>query len=287
MKYVFFGTPDFAVGVLEKMIEAKIPPVAVICNPDRPFGRKKIVTPPPVKILAQKHAIEIFQPEKLDTDAIRRLKQYDADVFVVVAYSKILKKDIIEIPRLGVIGVHPSLLPKYRGATPIQSVILAGEKETGATLFMIDEKIDHGSILAQEILPIENPTYKELEHQLARLSGKLLAETLPKFITGSITPKLQDESNATLTKKFETADAKIDPVILSEAKNLGGQAAIEIERKIRAFNPEPGAWTIINGKRTKLLEAEIVDGKLKLKTIQVAGGKVSPSTFSSANLRIE
>ena len=262
MKYVFFGTPDFAAGVLEKLIEAKIPPVAVVCNPDRPFGRKKVITPPPVKVLAEKHALEVFQPENLDADAIRGLKQYGADVFVVAAYSKILKKDIIEIPRLGVIGVHPSLLPKYRGATPIQSVILDGEKETGTTLFMIDEKVDHGSILAQEILPIENPTYKELEHQLARLSGKLLAETLPKFITGSITPKPQDESKATLTKKFETADAKVD---------LEKDPPAEIERRIRAFNPEPGAWAMINGKRTKLLEAELVDGKLKLKTIQVAG----------------
>ncbi|TSC88827.1 MAG: methionyl-tRNA formyltransferase [Parcubacteria group bacterium Gr01-1014_3] len=275
MKYVFFGTPDFAAGVLEKLIEAKMPPVAVICNPDRPFGKKRIITPPPVKVLAEKHALEVFQPEMLDASAIQKLKEFQADVFVVAAYSTILKKDVIEIPSLGVIGVHPSLLPKYRGATPIQSVILAGEKETGATLFLIDEKVDHGSILSQTTLSIENPSYKELEHQLARLSGKLLAETLPKFITGSITPQPQDESKATLTKKFETADAKIDPAILSEAKNLGGQVAIDIERKIRAFNPEPGAFTLSPSKgglkRVKLLEAEIVDGKLKLKTTQVAG----------------
>lgn len=263
MKYVFWGSPEFAKIVLEKLIEAGFLPAAVVCNPDRPVGRKKVITPPPVKrlIAERKAPIEIFQPENLNAIS-DKLSALRSDFFIVAAYSKILPKEIIAVPRLGTVGVHPSLLPKYRGATPIQSAIINGEMETGVTLFMIDEKVDHGPVATQRKLQIANRNYTELEKGLAEIAGDLLVETLPKLEQGQIKPQPQDETKATFTKKFRTEDGEV---------NLEKDSPEMILRKIRAFNPEPGAYNIQNGKRVKLLEAELADGKLKLKKIQVEG----------------
>lgn len=315
MKYAFFGTPEFAAIILEKLINAGLPPALVVCNPDRPIGRKQTLTAPPTKVLAAKHGITVAQPNILDSRFYFLLSGYD--FAVVAAYAKILPKEIINAFPKGMIGVHPSLLPKYRGATPIQSVILAGEEMTGTTLFLLDEKVDHGPVIAQReltmpippflkgvsegrgislgeekslpaetaVLPLQKgETYETLLKQLADLSGDLLVETLPKFANGKIQPKEQDHDQATFTKKFTGEDGFVDPVILSEAesdsaklKNLGGEAAIKIDRMIRALNPEPGVYTISNpqkrGLRVKLLEAEIKNGKLVLKKIQEEGGK--------------
>ncbi|MEK9186516.1 MAG: methionyl-tRNA formyltransferase, partial [Patescibacteria group bacterium] len=181
------------------------------------------------------------------------------------AYSKILPKEIIAIPRLGTIGVHPSLLPKYRGATPIQSAILNGEQETGVTLFLVDEKIDHGPILSSIKHQVSGTdTYKTLMRKSAELAGDLLIKTLAEFVDGKIKPRQQNETEATYTKKFTTADAFVD---------LEKDEPVIMERKIRAFDPEPGTWTLKNGKRIKILKAEIVDGKLKLRMVQEAGKK--------------
>lgn len=272
-KYTFFGTPDFAAIILEKLIAANIPPVLVVCNPDRPVGRKKIITPPPTKLLAIQHNIPVSQPEKLETD-----KLSSAEFAIVAAYSKILPKKIIDSLGGRVIGVHPSLLPKYRGPSPIQTAILNGDKETGVTLFLIDERVDRGPLLVKREVQITNHNYKELEKELAGLSGDLIIETLPKFIKGEIKPRPQDETQATYTKKFKTEDAFVDPDDLREAQEGASlEKAIKIERKIRALNPEPGVWTLrqAQGKllRVKILEAEIVEGKLKLKKIQVEGKK--------------
>jgi len=271
MRYIFFGSPEFAAIILGKLLKAGMPPILVICNPDRPAGRKKIITPPPVKqlITDNQQPIEILQPENIK-DISAKIKAINADVFIVAAYAKILPKEIIELPRLGTIGVHPSLLPKYRGSTPIQSVILNGETETGTTLFLIDEKVDHGAILATDRLPIvENDSYETLLKKLAELSGNLIVKTLPEYITGKIIPKPQNESEATYTKKIKTEDAFVDLEILQKAQDgTSPEDAKKITRKIRALNPEPGTWTIINGKRTKILEAELSEGKLKLKKIQ-------------------
>jgi len=262
-KFVFFGTPEFAAIILEKLIQTGMAPALVICNPDRPVGRKKIITAPPAKIIAQKYGVNIWQPENLELE-IKEIKNRVFDFFVVAAYSKILPKEILAIPRLSTIGIHPSLLPKYRGTTPIQNAILAGEKETGVTLFLTDEKVDHGPILAKRELRMTNDdNYDNLQKRLAALGADLLIETLPKFLAGEIKPQPQDESKATYTKKFRIEDAFID---------LNGEPEI-ILRKIKALNPEPGVWTIQNGKRMKILDAEIKDGKLKLKKIQVEGKK--------------
>ena len=268
MKCAFFGTPDFAAVILEKLIESGFLPALVVCNPDRPVGRKKIITPPPVKSLIMEHKtwnINILQPEKLDKDFMLQVSSFMPDVFIVAAYAKIIPKEILELPLFGTIGVHPSLLPEYRGSSPIQSVILNGETKTGVTLFLADEKVDHGKILSDIRYRISNgETYETLMKKLAELGGDLLVETLPKFLRGEITSLPQDESRATYTKKFKTEDGYVD---------LEKDKPEIIERKIRALNPEPGVWTMMNNKRTKLLEAELVDGKLKLTKIQVEGKK--------------
>ena len=161
MKFVFFGTPEFAAIILEKLIKAGFIPEAVVCNPNQPVGRKKIITSPPVKQVILnlesgiKNKIKILQPEKL-LDIKSQLSVVNCQLFVVAAYAKILPKEILEIPRLGTIGVHPSLLPKYRGATPIQTAILNGDEITGTTIFLIDEKMDHGAIIANSEFRIQN-----------------------------------------------------------------------------------------------------------------------------------
>ncbi len=292
MKYVFFGTPEFAAIILEKLINAGFIPEAVVCNLDKPVGRKRIITPPPTKVMAEKYNILVYQPEKLGIGHWD-LGIGEIDFFVVAAYSQILPKEILEIPRLGVIGVHPSLLPKYRGSTPIQTAILNGDKQTGVSLFLMDEKVDHGKVLATNHLPLGiNDNYESLMRKLAELGAELLIKTLPKYIDGKITPLPQNESQAVYTKKFSTQDAYIEPPDLAaalqdgEPRPDGRKKAIEINRKIHALNPEPGTWTILNAKRTKILEAKIIEDKsrrpkgvgtptctsvLKLKKIQFEG----------------
>lgn len=266
MKYVFFGTPEFAAVILEKLVQAGSIPAAVVCNPDKPTGRKKIITAPPVKqlIAKGKAQIKILQPENL-TAISDKLSVIKPDFALVAAYAKILPKEILAIPRLGIIGVHPSLLPKYRGSSPIQQAILDGEEKTGVTLYLLDEKMDHGSIIAKSEINIhKKDTFPSLRDKLAELGADLLIETLPRFINGKITPLPQDESQATYTKKFTTEDAYID---------LDKDEGQIIERKVHALNPGPGTWTMQNGKRVKILEVKLIDGKLKLKKIQVEGKK--------------
>jgi len=277
MQYVFFGTPEFAAIILDKLIAAGFAPSAVVCNPDRPVGRKKVITAPPVKQLIARRKVqsEILQPEDLFT--IRdKLLAIRPDVFVVAAYAKIIQKEILDIPRLGSIGVHPSLLPKYRGPSPIQAAIINGDAETGVTLYLLDEKVDHGPIISSVKCQVSSKENCEsLQKKLAELGGSLLVETLPKFLDGAIRPQPQNEAEATYTKKFTAEDGFVDQEDLREAASGSNpQKAAAIERKIRALNPEPGVWVADrNGKRTKLLEANIADGKLMLKKTQLEGKK--------------
>ncbi len=284
MKFVFFGTPEFASIVLGKLIAAGFIPSVVVCNPDRPVGRKKVITPPQVKArimnyeLGIKDKIKILQPEKLDKEFLNSLftPHNSFDIFIVAAYAKILPKDIVEMPKLGTIGVHPSLLPKYRGTSPIQSAILAGEEETGVTLYLLDEKMDNGPIIAQRELefPITDLQFPKVLEELAKLGGDLLAETLPKFISSEIIPRPQNPIEATFTKKFSTEDAFIEKEELESA--LGGdnpEIAGVIYRKILGLTPEPGVWTLKDGKRIKFLEAELQNGRLVLKVTQNEGQK--------------
>ncbi|MEX2054367.1 MAG: methionyl-tRNA formyltransferase [Candidatus Colwellbacteria bacterium] len=272
MKYVFFGTPEFADIILQKLIEADMAPVGVVCNPDRPAGRKKVITPPPTKLTAKEHGINVFQPETKDELLELSTKiSGDVDFAVVAAYAKIIPQGVIDNFKLGIIGVHPSLLPEYRGASPIQSVILAGEDKTGTTLFMIDAGVDSGPILTQRKIDIEDKNYEQSLRDLALLSAKTLIEILPDFTKDSISPLPQDDAKATYTKMFEMADAKVQQNDLEKAMGGDVKKANEIERKIRALNPEPGTFSIIDGKRTKLLRARIESNKLVLEEIQREG----------------
>lgn len=286
MNYVFFGTPEFAAIILEKLIKAGLTPTAVVCNPDKPIGRKKIITPPPTKTTAEKYNIKVYQPIKLE------IKNWEseirgADFGIVTAYGKIIPKKIIDTFPKGLIGVHPSLLPKYRGAAPIQNVILNGEKETGISLFLIDEQMDHGPVLEVRKQKIENnDNYESLHDKLAALAGNTLIEIIPKFLKGEYILKPQNDKQATYTKKITIDDAYVD---------LEKDDPALIERKIRALNPEPGVWTYtktlrrywevqppkadINAemsdlRRVKILEAVLTpDGRLKLGKIQFEGKK--------------
>jgi len=271
-RYIFFGTPDFAATILNKLIGAGLTPLAVVTNPDRPVGRKKVVTPPPVKQCLLKfhfNRVEILQPEKMDEDFIKQLRSCNAEVGVLAAYGKVIPKAVIDVFPKGIIVVHPSLLPKYRGATPIQSAILAGESETGTALILMDEKVDHGAIISNSKIQISNDdTYVTLSKKLAEASADLLIKTLPDYLGGKIVPKAQDHAHATYTKKFSSEDGFVD---------LEKNSPEEIWRKVRALNPEPGVFTLrqAQGKpqRMKILEADLVDGKLVLKKVQMEGGK--------------
>jgi methionyl-tRNA formyltransferase len=265
MKFVYFGSFHLSADILSGLVQAGIMPSHVICSPDRPAGRKKVLTAPAVKtqIANGKWPIEILQPES--PLAIRdTLLALNADFFVVMGYPQIIPQSILEIPRLGTIGVHPSLLPKYRGASPIQSVLLAGETETGVTLYQMDAKMDHGMLLAANRLTLTaDETNAGLEKKLSKIAAQLLIETLPKFFEGKITPVEQDHSQATFTKKFTTAEGQVDMVKDSPES---------IYRKIKAFNPEPSVWTMNfpgrEGVRVKLLEADLKESALHITMIQ-------------------
>ncbi len=262
MKIIFMGTPEFGAIILDKLCQTSLKPILVITAPDKPVGRKQIITPPPVKVLAQKYNIQVAQPEKILNlkSLIFNLKP---DLIVVAAYGQILPKEILEIPKYGCLNVHPSLLPKYRGSSPIQYTILNGDKKTGVTIMLMDEKMDHGPIITNCELRIANYKYtlKGLEKKLANLGANLLIETIPKWIQGKIKPKPQNELEATYTKIIKKQDGKID----------WQKSAQEIERQIRAFNPWPGTYTIYNKKRLKILKTEILKGRLIIKKVQLEG----------------
>ena len=255
-----------------------MPPSALVCNPDKPVGRKKVITPPPTKQLVldignKEQRIKVLQPATSEELlAISDEVFENCDFGVVAAYAQIIPQAVIDKARLGIIGAHPSLLPKLRGASPIQAAILEGYDKTGVSLFMIDKDVDHGSVIAKRELAIGENDYTKLEKRLADISADLLLEVLPNFAIGKVELEIQDESSATYTQKYSTDDGYVDFNDLTEAEN-NGNGSETLLRKIRALNPEPGVYTFIGEKRTKLLDAEIKEGKLVLKEIQKEGGK--------------
>lgn len=248
---LFFGTPEFSLPSLRSLISEGYRLAGVVTNPDEPAGRKQILTPPPVKAFAQKRGIPVFQPPSL-TDEHLAKELPEADLFIIVAYGKIIPKKIFDIPRNGALNIHPSFLPRWRGPSPIQYTILSGDSETGVTIIRLDERMDHGPIIANSKLQIiprlqsnRDPgasrlgtnykiTYPELHDKLAKLGALLLVETLPKWLRGEIKPLPQDEAQATYSKILKKEDSRIN------WNRPGG----EIERMIRAFNPSPGTWTL-------------------------------------------
>ncbi len=249
MKIVYLGTPDFAVLPLVKIIESKKHEVvAVVTNLDKPVGRKGIITPPPVKVTAQKYNIPVYQYEKIRVEGVEDLKKLQPDVMITCAFGQILSKEILDIPKIGVINIHASLLPKYRGASPIHCAILNGEKETGVTIMKTDVGIDTGDMIISKKLSIGNEeTCGELFDRLSILGSELILEVLDKIENGTAVFTAQDNKLATYTKIFSKKDAQID----------WNESAVNIYNKIRAFNPAPTAYCNLNGEPFKIYSAKI------------------------------
>ena len=252
MRVIFMGTPDFAKESLEAIYNAKHEILAVVTNQDKPKGRGMKMIPSPVKEFALEKKLKIFQPEKVknNTEFINEIKEMNPDVICVVAYGKILPKEILEIPKMGCINVHASLLPKYRGAAPIQWAILNGDKITGITTMYMDEGMDTGDmILKKEVEIDENETTGELWDRLSKIGGNLLVETL-KQIQSGIAPRKKQDNDFTIAPMLNKEMAKID----WNRKN-----ATEIKNLVRGLNPIMGAYSYLNGKKLKFWKVDIVN----------------------------
>lgn len=252
MKLVFMGTPDYAVNTLETLISAGHNVAAVFAQPDKPVGRKHIITPPPVKVCAQKHGIRVYQPNTLrDGKAEEILKEIAPEVIVVVAYGKILPKEILEIPKYGCVNGHASLLPKYRGASPIQWCIVCGEKETGVTAMLMDEGMDTGDILKTVKTEIgAEETAEELFDRLSVITAELLVNTLADLEKGNITPKKQDEEKASYAPIIKKEMAELD---------FENKTANEIHNAVRGYYSWPCAYFFLENKRVKVIKAAVAD----------------------------
>ncbi len=247
------GTPQFAVPGLQALVTAGYRVVAVVTQPDRPVGRSGKAVASAVKQTAVALGLPVLQPEKLrPPEVVASLRELQPDLIVVAAYGEILRPNVLEIARYGNINVHASLLPKYRGASPISAAILAGEAETGVTIMLMDAGMDTGPTLAQRAMAIGvSETTLELTTQLAEIGATLLVETLPRYLSGALKPQPQDDVAATYTRPLQKDDGRID----------WQQPAARIERMVRAYYPWPGAFTTWQGKRLKLLEVDIVEGE--------------------------
>lgn len=248
MKLVFMGTPDFAVPCLEELINAGHEIIGVFTQPDKPVGRKRVMTPPPVKVCAEKSGITVYQPDSVRTEeALSLMKELNPDCVVVVAYGKIIPSEMLKLPKFGFVNVHGSLLPKYRGAAPIQWSIIDGETKTGVTTMQMDDGIDTGDMLEVSETEIgENETAGELFDRLAEMGGKLIVSTLSKLEKGELTPIPQDHEKSNYAKIISKEMALID-------FNMSAENVFNL---IRGFNPWPIAYTIIGDKRLKVFAAE-------------------------------
>ncbi len=270
MNLIFCGTPQFAVPTLEKLVEEKFPIQLVITNPDEPRGRGHKVQPSAVKEAALKHGLPLFQPAKVKTDETREyLSQYHPDAMVIVAYGHIVPQWMIDLPPLGCINLHASILPKYRGAAPINWAIIRGEKETGVTTMKIDAGMDTGDMLMEWREPIrDDDTTETLGGRLSIVGADLMTETLRKLERGEIAPRPQNHDLATLAPRLKKEDGLIDWSLTAE----------EIERRVRGLIPWPGAYTSFRGKRLHVWRAEAV---------AAAGGPVlAPGTISTEGKRL-
>ena len=249
-RVLFAGTPEFARASLAALIDAGHVPVAVLTQPDRPSGRGKKIVPSPVKALAIERGIPVLQPPTLKTaDAVADLEALEPDALIVAAYGLILPQSVLDVPTQGCLNVHGSILPRWRGAAPIQAAILAGDKETGISLMAMTAGLDCGPVYSTETIDIgDRETAGELHDRLAALGGELLVRDLEKILSGELTAVEQDDDAATYARKIETADARLDWTEDADA----------LVRKVRAFNPVPGAWFVHGGERIKVWEADCV-----------------------------
>jgi methionyl-tRNA formyltransferase len=292
LKIIYIGTPLIAVPPLQKIIANGLFEIfAVITQPDKPVGRKKTITPPPVKMEALKQGLKVLQPDKI-SDIASEIKSLKPDIMVVMAYSQLLPKSLLDIPRFGAINVHTSLLPKYRGASPIQAAIMNGDKETGITFMLMDPGLDTGPILLEFSAEIAaNDTAKSLSDRLSDLAADNIIKTIIDFIDKKITPQPQNNSKASYAKEIKKEDGRINWSLPSN----------KIEQFIRAMNPWPIAFTIIKNTTLKIFSADIIkdirkdipygeislinkkmavktlDGMIILNSIQPAGKKIMDS----------
>jgi methionyl-tRNA formyltransferase len=239
------------VGALEAIINAGHEVALVVTQPDKPKGRSGQMQFPPVKECAVKHGIPVFQPEKIKTtEAVEELRRYGADIFVVAAFGQILSKEILDMPRLGCVNIHASLLPKYRGAAPINWCIIDGEEKTGVTIMQMNEGLDTGDILTvKEVMIEKKETAESLFDKLSVAGAELIVETLPRLERGEITPKPQDDSKSSYAKLMNKSLGKID----------WSKGAVAIERLVRGLNSWPSAYTSFNGKTLKLWSCDVVE----------------------------
>ena len=250
MKIIYMGTPDFAVAPLEAILKAGHEVTAVVTQPDRQKGRGREVQYSPVKECALSYGIPVLQPLKIkEKDAVEELRKYPADIFVVAAFGQLLSEEILNMPRLGCINIHASLLPAYRGAAPIQWCVINGEEKTGVTIMQMAKGMDTGDILLQkEVVLDEKETGGSLFDRLMETGAELIVEVLPKIEAGELTPVVQKEELATYAGKITKDMGNID----------FAKSAVTIERLIRGLNPWPSAFTHYKGKRLKIWEADVV-----------------------------
>ncbi|MEJ2746526.1 MAG: methionyl-tRNA formyltransferase [Anaerolineae bacterium] len=252
-RIVFMGTPDFAVPGLKKLIATQ-EVVGVVTQPDRPAGRGKQLRPSPVKIAAEAANIPVYQPQSLRSEeAAEPLRQWQPEMIVVAAFGQILRPHVLELPPLGCLNVHASLLPRWRGASPIQHAIMAGDTETGVTLMKMDVGLDTGPMFVQQAIPIRpDETAASLHDRLAELGAVMLGEHLDDIVNGRIPPTPQDDNLSTYAPMISKADGKLD----------WHRTSAELDRHVRAMTPWPGAFTIWEGQLLKVLAAEPVYGRL-------------------------
>ena len=278
--FIFFGTDDFSVIVLNELEKNGFIPSVLVTVPDKPKGRKLVLTPPETKVWADKRNILVLQPEKLNDEFVETLKKAGAlrapaesqtnpwDLFIAVSYGLIIPKKVLDIPTHGTLNVHPSLLPLYRGASPIESAMLDDRKETGVTIMKMDAKMDHGPILSQEIVSYDKwPTKEIVRNELAQKGGEALSKIIPMWLSGEILEQEQDHLSATYTKKIVKADGEIFLDDLPYKNFL----------KIQAYNPWPGAFFFVKHgdkkTRVKITSAKFEDNKLIIERVIPEGKK--------------
>ena len=253
MRVIFIGTGDIGLPALRALLRSGHDIVAVVTQPDKPAGRDQHIEPPPIKkeLAAGGHDVTILQPARIKSpDAIEQIRALQPDVIVVAAYGQILPRAVLEIPRIACLNIHASLLPRWRGAAPIQAAIAAGDPESGVTIMYVDEGLDTGDILLQRRVPLApNDTGGSLHDRLAGIAPGALLESLPLLEAGTAPRSPQDAALATYAPKLKREDGLVD----------WNQPVEVIERKIRAFNPWPGAFTLLDGRKLKIFTAAIVD----------------------------
>ncbi len=289
IKIVFMGSPDFSLSALRLLAE-NYQVVGVVTQPDRASGRGRELKAPPVKTLALELNIPVIQPEKLrEPEAMQQLREWNPDLIVVAAFGQLLKKEVLDLPKYGCINIHASLLPRWRGAAPINAAILAGDEETGITIMKMDVGLDTGPMLAIKKIRIRrDDTAGSVFQALSKLGANLLIETLPNYLAGNITPTPQPEEGSTYAPMLKKQDGQLDFT----------RPAVELERRVRAMNPWPGAWFEWNGNVLKVARASVseakglgigsrftvegrpavmsADGALVLDEVQPAGKKAMP-----------